>query len=185
MGPEPRPLGSNGTGRRCCLTDAAALMLPRSCPIIPSKGCSPEAGAHVGVQLQLLAEREVEGAEALADGRGHGALEADAVALQGVRCREHSDRWERGGEGLLSQTHKLAPGAMAPWQQSNTTWTWPRWQHRPQGAGQRQRRLTSTESRFSRVTNELVRGSTSLPMCCTSHWMGACGGETQAEGAGV
>jgi hypothetical protein len=29
---------------------------------------------------------------------------------------------------------------------------------------------TSTESRFSRVTMLLVRGSAVLPMCCSSHW---------------
>lgn len=33
--------------------------------------------------------------------------------------------------------------------------------------------LTSTESRFSRVTKLLVRGSTSLPMRCSSHTIGA------------
>lgn len=167
---------------------AAALLLP--CPSPPPSQpqpscCSPEAGAHVGVQLQLLAEREVEGAEALADGGGHGALQADAVALQGVRCSEHSDERERGGGARLLGGDKLALAAIVPCPQSQTAWRWPRWQHRQQAAGQRQRRLTSTESRFSRVTNELVRGSTSLPMCCTSHWMGACGGETQAGGAGV
>lgn len=37
----------------------------------------------------------------------------------------------------------------------------------------RPRPRTSTESRFSRVTNELVRGSTSLPISCTSQAMGA------------
>lgn len=34
-------------------------------------------------------------------------------------------------------------------------------------------KLTSTESRFSRVTKLLVRSSTVLPMCCSSHTIGA------------
>ncbi len=40
-----------------------------------------EAGAHVGVQLQLLAQRQVQAAVALADGRRHGPLQAHLVFL--------------------------------------------------------------------------------------------------------
>lgn len=44
-----------------------------------------EAGPHVGVQLQLLAQRQVEAAKALADGRRHRRLQPDLVLLCLVR----------------------------------------------------------------------------------------------------
>ncbi len=41
-----------------------------------------EAGPHIGVQLQLLAQREVQRPVALADGRCHGPLQAHPVLLR-------------------------------------------------------------------------------------------------------
>ena len=51
------------------------------------------ARPHVGVEAEFLAERQVEGAEALADGRHERALEADLVPVDGV-------------DGLLGDAHR-------------------------------------------------------------------------------
>lgn len=67
-----------------------------------------EAGAHVGIQLQLLPEGEVEGPEPLADGGCHRTLQADAMLL-------HSERGGPGsaGRGALGARGEAGVGRWA------------------------------------------------------------------------
>lgn len=160
---------------------------PASCAALPSLARSPEAGAHIGVQLQLLAQGEVEGAEALANGGGHGPLQANAVLLrQAKQKRERKTAaregggtcgwvWEAGGRTELRCALPQHACHAFP---RRVSWLAHAAQTHAAGtqAGPAQQvpaQRTSTESRFSRVTKELVRGSTSVPMRCQSHTMGA------------
>ena len=59
-------------------------------------------GADVRVEVELLPERDVDAAEAAADGRGDGALEGRAVGADGVQ-----DALGEGGAVLL---HLALPG---------------------------------------------------------------------------